>query len=124
MSDCTGTGITPNHSASGAGFRGFFQGFSGLLGIGGFWKAADNSQFTELSKQFTQQRTELDTALANHKNVLTTDQQKFATEQSQNMQDNIDFHDSVLQDEITQNTLLIQITMVIVIIIIIYLIIL
>jgi hypothetical protein len=120
-SDCP---ISIHHSASGAAFRGAMQGVTGLLGIGGFWKGADDSQLNDLRDQIQKQKDDLDANLQTHKTQLTIDQQKFAHEQLQNMQDMEDFHDSVLQDEISKNTLLIQITMVVVIIIIIYLIIL
>lgn len=111
-------------NVTGAGVAGFFQGLTGLIGLGGFWQPIDQSKLQQAQKDMSDLKSKYDAVLAQTQDLLFKDQQQFMQDQSDYIQVLQAFHDELMSEQIQSNQLLIQIIAIIVIIIIIYLVVL
>jgi hypothetical protein len=111
-------------SVSSAGILGALQGISGLVGLSGFWNPVSNNAISNITSDFDNIKAKLSAWQSYYANQITADQQEFANEQLQLLQSIEDFHDELLDEKITKNSLMIAIIFGLLIIVIIYLIVL
>ena len=107
-----------------AGFEGFLQGLSGILGLGGFWSPTNSDALTKETNEFQAMKETIDKTLQNKENNLLQSEREYMERQQQFIDTTIEANLSLLQDETKQNALFIRIIVIVLLIVIIYLIIL
>lgn len=108
-------------SVSVAGTEGGFSALTSLVGAGGFWKPVDTQALTNIQQGYSDIQKAWNQQVQSYKDALNSEQQQFHQQQLTMIQELIDFHQEITDEEISKNTLFISITFSALIIIIIYL---
>lgn len=104
-----------------AGFSGAAQGFAGLIGAGGFWQPTNSKALKNATSDYQKTQEQWQGIINEEKSQLAESIKEFANDQLEVMQLNIDLHEEIMSEQISENALIIQIVGAIVVIIIIYL---
>lgn len=102
--------------------NGVFGGLAGMFGLSDFWQTNDNG-LQLVQSQFSDLKTKLNGFISEQKQNLTDEQQKFYNNQLNLMQTIEQYNEEIMNENITENQLLISIIFGCLIIIIIYIVI-
>lgn len=104
-----------------AGFEGFGQGLSGMIGLGGFWKPVDDTALSNMNTLLQNEEKRWDDIINAKEGTYSNLMTQIARDQQNVINTTVTLHEEIMDEKIATNTLMIQIIWAVLFVIIIYL---